>query len=207
MAVALAGPASNLLLSMGAVFGATELGWWTGSAVQNFVRCNMTLMIMNMIPALPLDGGRIVRAALTRRMTHSRATRTLSAAGIALGAGLLALGAYLLTKRQLNITLLMSGPYLIYSAMGERDEGVARVVSALSRRAEEVRGAGVLPTRWLTVSSDLPIASLPQRFHPQNYHMITIVDPAGLRTLGTISESELLDALVRDQSMRAGGLV
>ena len=75
IAIAAAGPAVSLMLAglglgLGSVLHLSALGWLFGMIGW----INLLLAGFNLIPALPMDGGRILRAVLTRRMDFVRAT-------------------------------------------------------------------------------------------------------------------------------------
>ncbi|MEO1049171.1 MAG: site-2 protease family protein [Bacteroidota bacterium] len=89
--VALAGPAVNLVIS-GLLLTILELtnGIPSGSALApvsgaNFffllMVVNFLLAIFNLIPAFPMDGGRVLRALLTFNMPRERATRIATSIG------------------------------------------------------------------------------------------------------------------------------
>lgn len=98
--VAAAGPATSFglaaVLRLGA-FAAAGLSS-TELPIETLLRylagLNLVLGIFNLLPAFPLDGGRILRAILWMRGgDHDRATRLASRIGAGLGFGLAALGA------------------------------------------------------------------------------------------------------------------
>lgn len=77
MIVAAAGPAVNLVLAgLGLLVQplAFSSGVLTGALLGWFVTINLALLVFNLIPALPMDGGRILRAALSTRLGRVRAT-------------------------------------------------------------------------------------------------------------------------------------
>ncbi len=84
MAIAAAGPAVNLVLAGVTYLGLQAIPWthigpgggFAGSLMNWFFTINVVLALFNLIPALPMDGGRILRAALTHKMGYLRATQT-----------------------------------------------------------------------------------------------------------------------------------
>jgi len=98
LVMALAGPLLNLLLSLplgGAVLWMTKAGYvrslghlayllgkpsWQGFVLNAFVS-NALLAVFNLLPAFPMDGGRILRSALASRMDDRHATGWAAYAG------------------------------------------------------------------------------------------------------------------------------
>ena len=191
--IALAGPLSNLLMILLAVMGVRK-GWWTGAQIQTFVRCNYALLLFNLLPALPLDGGRVTKALLTPILGLSRSTRLLSLLGMMVASALLALGVVSLFYGVMNITLFFTGAYLFYAAAAAREGVVAQMVYRLSQRAQRLQRAGSLPVQWLAVSQDLPISQLPSKLSSSHYHMLLVIGNC-LEPEGVLPESQLLSAL------------
>lgn len=100
-AVALVGPASSLAL--GAAFGlgtqwANAAGWPVAEGILGTLAVvNLGVVVFNLVPGLPLDGGRLLRAGLWRITgSYVRATRVAAAGGALLAVLLVALGVFLI---------------------------------------------------------------------------------------------------------------
>jgi len=85
--VALAGPAVNVVIAAalfvwlqvtGGLGQATLIG---GSFIERLMLVNVVLVVFNMIPAFPMDGGRVVRALLAMRLEYTRATQIAASLG------------------------------------------------------------------------------------------------------------------------------
>lgn len=102
MIVALAGPVVNVGIALGLWFWVSLTGGFTSadqigisgaSFIERLFAINVMLAVFNMLPALPMDGGRVYRAALAMRMDHEEATQKAAKLGqmLALVLGLLGL--------------------------------------------------------------------------------------------------------------------
>ncbi len=141
LAMAHAGPLTTLLLWLGPV--------------------NILLGLFNLVPGFPLDGGRVLRAALwagTRNL--EKATRWASWAGQAVGWILIALGITALLSRGLfqGLWLMLIGWFLLNAARASYLQTVVH---------ESLRGtrvADLMRRRVVTVPSNLPVNVLVSDF-------------------------------------------
>jgi Zn-dependent protease len=91
--VSLAGPLVNAVIGIGIWLGlfltdgfkpVSGLSLTGGPFLERMMVANFVLAIFNIIPAFPMDGGRILRALLATRMSHVRATQVAAGVGQAL---------------------------------------------------------------------------------------------------------------------------
>src|SRR5512133_2736319 len=110
--VALMGPAVNVVIAAGlfaylyfsqSLVPLNELTVASGSFLARLMTVNISLVLFNLIPAFPMDGGRVLRAILAMRMEYVRATQV--AANIGQGMAFL-----------LGFIGLFSNPFLLFIA-------------------------------------------------------------------------------------------
>jgi Zn-dependent protease len=103
IAVALAGPAVNLVIAavLIGLFGATlspeqmaQLELNSPRLVDRVAAANIVLCVFNLIPAFPMDGGRVLRALLAIPLGFTRATQVAAMIGQVLAIGLGFLGLF-----------------------------------------------------------------------------------------------------------------
>lgn len=102
VAIAAAGPAVSFALG-GIAFLLAGIGGAAGGFFHLLAWINIVIGAFNLIPALPMDGGRILRALLARRMSYLRATETSVRIARVVA---IALGIYAILTLQLYLVLL-----------------------------------------------------------------------------------------------------
>src|ERR687886_1719392 len=140
--ITLAGPLVNVVLApiffgVGLLFGAVprmpaDVFTGIGSVGQFFFYLgylNVVLAVFNLIPAFPLDGGRIVRALLATRLGAVRATDISSAVG-----QLFAIAFFLIGLLGGNFLLALVAVFIYFGATGE---------AQMVRQQEQTRGLSV----------------------------------------------------------------
>lgn len=178
--VALAGPAVNLVIAavlfvgLAATGGLTpvnELDVSSGSFWQRLMVLNIVLVAFNLLPAFPMDGGRVLRALLSTRLGRGRATAL--AANVGQGMAIL-----------FGIVGFLYNPVLIFIAIfvylgAQAEAGAVQMQSALA--GWRVRDA--MMTRFSTLAAQDPLAKAVQELlagSQQDFPVLENDQPVGL---------------------------
>lgn len=183
-------PAREALTALGGPL-ASLAGLALGRRAPAFAAMNAALLAVNLLPALPLDGGRALRAALYPRLGRARSTRILAGVGEAAGAALTGLGVYAAAKGHVNPSLFLCGAYLFYQAMREKETPALLFARALHGRGERLARAGTLPVKWLAAAEGTTPAQIAGRLPEGAYCMVALLD-GEMRVKETVSETEVL---------------
>jgi Zn-dependent protease len=147
--IVVAGPLTSLLLSAGFLLVSlgTSFSQELSSVAIYLCEVNLLLALFNMIPGLPLDGGRILRSILWNWMEDfDRATRWGSVLGLIFGLGISAAGIALMFSRNYfaGLWITFVGWYLVSTAQASyrqtrvKDQNVAITIQDLLGEPEPV---------------------------------------------------------------------
>lgn len=150
---------------------------------------NSALLLFNLIPAFPLDGGRIARALVWWRTgDRHRGTRVTGRAGqaLALGLGLLGLLSLLSGNEVGALTMLLA--LMLYQAAGG-----AVVQGALGERIKDVTVGDIMDREPVTIPDDAKVLDAQEQFFLRyRWPWFAVVDSAR-HFLGVV-RSERVDA-------------
>ncbi len=191
--IAMAGPLTNLLVALvsgrhhsGRSLPHLDLWTWpfmrSGNLPRSLVWANLYLAGFNLLPAYPMDGGRVLRALFSRHMDPIQATRRAVSIGQAF-ATLFILGGMLLP----NYWLTLVGLFLFIASQMEERSAVFQSV------LEKVHLEDIMLTDFATLSpADTLEDALEKAVHSLQDDFPVI---RGSDMVGVISKQKILEAL------------
>ncbi|SHG78811.1 stage IV sporulation protein FB [Thermosyntropha lipolytica DSM 11003] len=187
--VALAGPAASL-------FTAVVFYFLTGKNLHYFVKVNLLLAAFNMLPALPLDGGRILRAFLSRLLGYRKATQAAAFSGVFLAFLLMVCGGYCMVYGDLRgVNYAVIGGFLFWGAQREKWLLNYAFMRFLVNKKRELAGKGFMKSRQLVSYPDTEIKKILSTLKPEEYTLVVVVDKEQ-HILGMCGEAELIECIL-----------
>lgn len=188
--VAVAGPAVNVLIA-GALLAfsgafnlhvAAQIDNPSVSILERLAATNLLLAVFNMIPAFPMDGGRVLRAALAMWLGQAKATRIAASVGQAF--------AFLLGFAGLfgNPMLLFIAIFVFMAAAGEAQ------MTTMAEAARGLPAMDAMETRIATLGRGASVSEAIDTLLATSQDDFPLVDAFG-RPAGLLSRAEIVDAL------------
>jgi Zn-dependent protease/predicted transcriptional regulator len=198
--VAAAGPAVNLALALllwallallGSSTSFAGIGVVGGPLLTKLMWVNVSLAAFNLLPAFPMDGGRVLRAGLALRLDYVRATEV--AARIGQGMAVL-----------LGLLGLLSNPMLVLIAVfvwtGAKQESTA---VSLKRALSGVPIDSAMVTTFRVLSPADPLVSAAKLISAGFQHDFPVLDAQTL--VGVLTRNDVVRGLASEGSLASVG--
>lgn len=203
LVIALAGPAVNVAIAVLVWAGLALLGRGVGVPTglaepagafwANLFWANAVLVAFNLLPAFPMDGGRVLRALLAYKLSYARATQIAAA----VGQGMAILFGFVAVFGRFDPFLLFIALFVYLGAQQEAS-------AALMRAA--VRGISVreaMLTEFTTLGVGSSLGDAVERLLAGSEQDFLVLEPDG-RPAGVLTRRQLVGALAE---AGAGGSV
>jgi Zn-dependent protease/CBS domain-containing protein len=200
--IAIAGPAVNVLIAvvifvvMGGVVPVTEfdpVDTASGTLLDNLLELNLMLVVFNMIPAFPMDGGRVLRALLATRMRYPAATRIAARIGQVIAVLFGLFGFALPDVRILGFGGPMLGFIAIFVFLGAQQE---LAYAQFRETAQSLRVGQAMITRFQALPTSLRVGEIGKTLSESNQGVFPFVDEQ-LHFRGIASREELKRAVTQ----------
>jgi CBS domain-containing protein len=207
--MAIAGPIASFLLAA-AMFVILSIGPFGpesqfGAIVGYLAFINLILAVFNLLPAFPLDGGRMLRAAVWWfTQDFQKATRIAAATGSVLAIVLIGLGVLNIIGGAFvqGIWQMLIG-FFVYSAAG-----ASRAHAELRGSLHGVPVSRIMRHELVTVPADTPVQKLvDDYFYRHFYKVFPVVDGTG-RLVGVVGLKDVANAKRDDwRNVRTGDIM
>jgi stage IV sporulation protein FB len=189
--VAIAGPAVNVVIALALIFigGANlsadrlaVLGSADVSMIDRLAAVNLFLALFNLIPAFPMDGGRVLRALLATRLGYVHATEVAAmiGQGVAFALGFLGLFG--------NPLLIFIAIFVYLAASAEAHLIATRAMS------QGVPVTAAMMTQFATLTPDEHIDAAVETLLHTSQSEFPVVDGDG-RPLGVLGRNDIIRAM------------
>jgi Zn-dependent protease/CBS domain-containing protein len=190
--VALMGPAVNVVIAAAlftylyltrSLVPLSELTIASGSFLERLMTVNISLVLFNLIPAFPMDGGRVLRAFLAMRMDYVRATQIAATIGqgMALLFGLVGLFG--------NASLLFIAFFIWIGA--SQEAGMTQMKNAISG----IPVGRAMLTDYKSLSPRDTLARMSQLILSGSQHDFPVIENE--RVIGVVTRDDFIMALTQ----------
>lgn len=157
---------------------------------------NIYIGFFNLIPILPLDGGRVLRAIISLKFGIKYATNKVISLTYLISFFLIIYGLYILFSRKEGMYLLLIAIFIIIAATKEKRMAAFIFLKEIINKKQLLQRKRVLKTQILVCTKEATLKSILDSFLPGRYHIIIIIDNLGNK-VETIYEEKILDSVIK----------
>lgn len=196
LAIAAAGPMVNVIIALGAFAGGARFHYPPAlqhGFISGILTINVVLFLFNLLPAFPMDGGRVLRALLAIRIPYARATQV--AANV--GQGFAFVFGF--------CGLLTTNPFLVFIAffvyIGASQEAALAQMRDVSRRFPV---SSAMVREFRTLGENATLEEAVDALLATSQHDFPVMDGNG-SVAGLLTRHDLIAALRKnDPALRVG---
>lgn len=182
------GPLFNVIAALSAAF---FYRLYHIEIIRYFYICNIMLFIMNMLPAVPLDGGIILKKILAHKFGSGTAIRIMTAISVAIAAIETSLGIYVIYKTKMNFSVLLFSALMIGNIFTQKEKYDADFLKELMFYERKNKNR----IKHIIAENGESYEQIAKKFNIGDYGIVYITNSDG-KILKTLTETEIIKKLV-----------
>lgn len=189
--ISIIGPLFNLILA----FCFYNIYIYSNKLIFNeLFKINLTLGIFNFMPAIPLDGGRIIRALITLKTVYRRANEISIFISFIFGYLFLFLFLLGFLNNKLNLFIGIIAFIIILNTERERRDVSYVVMRDVLRKKDKFIKSGYLENKMISVYFKIDLLKTLSLSDKNKYTVFTVLDDK-MKMIDLICEEEILEGL------------
>lgn len=189
--VSAAGPASSLILAL-------TFGFFReySEVLESVYRYNLIICLFNLLPVIPLDGGKIARNLLCFFIGYRQATKILASAGKITAFLLLVSNICMLAAGSRSGALIIAAVFLYLGALKEEKNSSYYYLFTGNNTKKTMIALGRIKKRFIKAQEDTPIRLVVNKFSPVTLCCVEVSDEVG-RMNRMLSEDEIIEGFLK----------
>ncbi|WDV44682.1 hypothetical protein PV797_14300 [Clostridiaceae bacterium M8S5] len=189
------GPISNIILVL--VLNVLPYDYSSNAFISVLIKYNLYMAGLNILPLLPLDGGRIARALVSCFLGYKTGSLVVVYFTYFICMVMIIISLYAFFVYNIGlmmIVLLMI--YIIKIAHKEKTRSSFYFISNLANRKNILMRKKVLKAYIIVSYEDVKVNKILNKLLPMRYHIIIVINKSG-KVIGTLSEEELIESVFK----------
>lgn len=190
------GPVTNLFVAI--IFYYIRLVYAPNLYIISFIStANLIIALLNLLPLIPLDGGKILDIILSKKIGCSRSFFVMRKSSIVFSFILIIIGIFGVFAQTYAASGIVVGALMLIKAYKDIERGGFMNLKDLLFRKQRILKKGVYEVRELVAVKSTTMSKLLGQLNHDRYHFINIIDE-NLNVLSKISEAEILDMIIEN---------
>lgn len=195
--ICLAGPVFNILTGLVSYILMKIYG---DALFRSVLEINLVLGILNLMPAHPLDGAKILRALLSKVYMYKKAHKIVMIISFIFSSTVLVFGALLVPKGIQNINLVILGAFMIYTTYSTKERTMYIVLDQIISKNKRFKQLRYIENRDVSVyfkEDFIKLLSMIERDKFNTFHVLN----DKMEYLYDLREDEVVEILKTDGNM------
>jgi len=160
------------------------------------VHINIWLAFFNLLPILPLDGGKIAMELLAERFGLFRASKQMYILTIFISIIIICLGLVVFKQSKYNASVVLVGIYILLCVKESKKETALMNMKNFIFRRSRINQKGIYPVREIVIMKNVTLSEVIKAMDYANmFHIVNVLDDE-FRVVKVMTEQEILDALM-----------
>lgn len=194
MLISIIGPLTNIIIFL--IFYCLSFIYKSNYIIYFITKINLFMGVFNSLPLLPLDGGKVIRAILSKFYGIKNGTRIVIIITYVISSNIII---YLLVRLKLNngaIYIILLLVFVMIAATKEKRMAAFMFIKEIMTKKYYLKKKKIIDTHILVCLNSISLKSLVNSFLPNKYHIIIVINENGDR-LKTLYEEDIINAIIK----------